>query len=67
MDVDANANKGHDRRATALTVRVIPCLDVKDGRVVKGTHFKDLRDAGDPVELESVIHGLFTDFAVIEQ
>ncbi len=31
--------------------RVIPCLDVEDGRVVKGTNFVDLRDAGDPVEL----------------
>src|SRR5512146_2222482 len=31
-------------------VRVIPCLDVKDGRVVKGIKFVDLRDAGDPVE-----------------
>jgi len=31
-------------------VRVIPCLDMKDGRVVKGVHFVDLRDAGDPVE-----------------
>jgi len=31
-------------------VRVIPCLDVKDGRVVKGVNFADLRDAGDPVE-----------------
>ena len=31
--------------------RVIPCLDVKDGRVVKGTRFVDIRDAGDPVEL----------------
>src|SRR5512137_1813734 len=31
-------------------VRVIPCLDVKDGRVVKGVKFLDLRDAGDPVE-----------------
>ena len=31
--------------------RVIPCLDVSDGRVVKGTNFVDLRDAGDPVEL----------------
>src|SRR5262250_3010245 len=31
-------------------VRVIPCLDVKDGRVVKGINFVDLRDAGDPVE-----------------
>jgi cyclase len=34
-----------------LSVRVIPCLDVKDGRVVKGTQFQDLQDAGDPVEL----------------
>jgi imidazole glycerol-phosphate synthase subunit HisF len=33
-----------------LTVRVIPCLDVKDGRVVKGVQFLSLRDAGDPVE-----------------
>ncbi len=33
-----------------LTVRVIPCLDVKDGRVVKGVNFIDLIDAGDPVE-----------------
>lgn len=33
-----------------LTVRVIPCLDVKDGRVVKGVNFVELRDAGDPVE-----------------
>jgi cyclase len=33
-----------------LKVRLIPCLDVKDGRVVKGVRFVDLRDAGDPVE-----------------
>jgi len=33
-----------------LKCRVIPCLDVKDGRVVKGVHFVDLRDAGDPVQ-----------------
>lgn len=33
-----------------LTVRIIPCLDVKDGRVVKGVNFVNLRDAGDPVE-----------------
>jgi cyclase len=33
-----------------LTKRIIPCLDVKDGRVVKGVQFVDLRDAGDPVE-----------------
>ncbi|AOW92797.1 imidazole glycerol phosphate synthase subunit HisF [Rhodococcus sp. WMMA185] len=34
-----------------LAVRVIPCLDVDDGRVVKGVNFENLRDAGDPVEL----------------
>jgi cyclase len=34
-----------------LTKRIIPCLDVKDGRVVKGTKFVNLRDAGDPVEV----------------
>lgn len=34
-----------------LTKRIIPCLDVKEGRVVKGTNFVDLRDAGDPVEI----------------
>ena len=34
-----------------LTKRIIPCLDVKDGRVVKGVNFVDLRDAGDPVEV----------------
>lgn len=34
-----------------LTKRIIPCLDVKDGRTVKGTNFVDLRDAGDAVEL----------------
>ena len=33
-----------------LSKRIIPCLDVADGRVVKGTNFVDLRDAGDPVE-----------------
>src|SRR5579862_7424027 len=33
-----------------LAKRIIPCLDVKDGRVVKGVNFVDLRDAGDPVE-----------------
>jgi len=36
-----------------LTKRIIPCLDVKDGRVVKGTSFLQLRDAGDPVERAS--------------
>lgn len=35
----------------SLTVRVIPCLDVAEGRVVKGVNFENLRDAGDPIEL----------------
>src|ERR1700736_5699739 len=34
-----------------LTKRIIPCLDIKEGRTVKGTNFVNLRDAGDPVEL----------------
>ncbi|MEJ7778180.1 MAG: imidazole glycerol phosphate synthase subunit HisF [Daejeonella sp.] len=36
---------------TSLAKRIIPCLDVKDGRTVKGVNFVELRDAGDPVEL----------------
>lgn len=35
----------------SLAVRVIPCTDVDAGRVVKGVHFENLKDAGDPVEL----------------
>ena len=38
----------------AVAIRVIPCLDVHDGRVVKGVNFLNLRDAGDPVELATV-------------
>ncbi|NDH65400.1 MAG: imidazole glycerol phosphate synthase subunit HisF [Microbacteriaceae bacterium] len=37
----------------ALSVRVIPCLDVADGRVVKGVNFENLRNAGDPIELSA--------------
>ncbi|GAK07259.1 imidazole glycerol phosphate synthase subunit HisF [Geomicrobium sp. JCM 19038] len=40
-----------------LTKRLIPCLDVKEGRVVKGVQFVDLRDAGDPVELAAFYDG----------
>ncbi|GAA2090094.1 imidazole glycerol phosphate synthase subunit HisF [Aeromicrobium tamlense] len=40
--------------AVSLAVRVIPCLDVDGGRVVKGVNFVDLRDAGDPVEMARV-------------
>ncbi|MFO7601743.1 MAG: HisA/HisF-related TIM barrel protein, partial [Candidatus Desulfacyla sp.] len=32
------------------TIKIMPCLDMKEGRVVKGVHFVDLKDAGDPVE-----------------
>ena len=42
-----------DRNLTVLTRRIIPCLDVDAGRVVKGTSFVNLRDAGDPAELAS--------------
>mgnify|MGYP002795160472 CR=1 FL=1 len=37
-----------------LTKRIIPCLDIKNGRTVKGVNFIDLRDAGDPVELAAI-------------
>ena len=37
-----------------LAKRIIPCLDVKEGRVVKGTRFLNLRDAGDPVEVAAL-------------
>jgi len=37
-----------------LTKRIVPCLDIKDGRTVKGINFLDLRDAGDPVELAKI-------------
>jgi len=40
-----------------LTKRIIPCLDIKDGRTVKGTNFVNLRDAGDPVELGALYAG----------
>ena len=36
-----------------LAKRIIPCLDVRDGRVVKGVQFVDIRDAGNPVEVAS--------------
>ena len=37
-----------------LTKRIIPCLDIKNGRTGKGVNFVDLRDAGDPVELAKI-------------
>lgn len=44
-----------------LTKRVIPCLDIKDGRVVKGIQFVNLRDAGDPVECAKIYEDNFAD------
>ena len=40
-----------------LSARVIPCLDVDNGRVVKGVKFKELRDAGDPVLVAQAYEG----------
>lgn len=48
-----------------LTKRIIPCLDVKDGRVVKGVSFTQLRDAGDPVELAELYDNEGADELVI--
>ena len=44
-----------------LKIRIIPCLDVKDGRVVKGVNFVDLKDAGDPVEQARLYDGAGAD------
>ena len=43
-----------------LKTRIIPCLDVADGRVVKGVNFVDLIDAGDPDHAETVVDYLFS-------
>jgi cyclase len=37
-----------------LTKRIIPCLDIRDGRTVKGVNFEAIKDAGDPVELAAL-------------
>lgn len=56
-----------------LTKRIIPCLDIKDGRTVKGVSFLDLRDAGDPIELaqryteEGADELVFLDISATEQ
>src|SRR3982751_1290635 len=46
-----SAERNVSNRESGLAKRIIPCLDVKDGRTVKGTNFVGLRDAGDPVDL----------------
>ena len=52
VEIEADAVRGD--AGVSLAVRVIPCLDVDAGRVVKGVNFVDLRDAGDPVEMARV-------------
>ena len=47
----ADESDGRPKRRLMLAKRIIPCLDVTAGRVVKGTNFVDLRDAGDPIEI----------------
>lgn len=49
--IETDASSPPLRGFRGLTKRIIPCLDIKDGRTVKGTNFINLRDAGDPVEL----------------
>src|SRR3954453_2386482 len=54
INVKNNLSEGKDLpsgRLGGLTKRIIPCLDIKDGRTVKGINFENIRDAGDPVEL----------------
>src|SRR3954465_1095233 len=46
---DARHSTSH--RLGGLTKRIIPCLDIKDGRTVKGINFENIKDAGDPVDL----------------
>ena len=49
--VSAVVGTAMEGKTVTLATRVIPCLDVDNGRVVKGVNFLNLRDAGDPVEL----------------
>ena len=51
MDAQALPRAGDMSLGTGIVPRIIPCLDVSGGRVVKGVRFKELRDAGDPAEL----------------
>src|SRR5437773_12485759 len=48
--IDLDEARARVARPNAIPERVIPCLDVRDGRVVKGVNFVNIRDAGDPVE-----------------
>ena len=50
INVQPQSTTSGDAGNIGLAKRIIPCLDIKDGRTVKGTNFINLRDAGDPVE-----------------
>jgi imidazole glycerol-phosphate synthase subunit HisF len=52
-----NKDGGRHKKIIMLTKRIIPCLDIRDGRTVKGINFENLRDAGDPVELGAFYAG----------
>jgi imidazole glycerol phosphate synthase glutamine amidotransferase subunit len=54
VDPAPDAAPAPPSRGTGLAVRLVPCLDVKDGRVVKGVQFTGLRDAGDPAEQAAI-------------
>ena len=47
----ADVGRSSERKAVSLAKRIIPCLDVDQGRVVKGVNFVGIRDAGDPIEI----------------
>src|SRR6187397_3145264 len=51
--VDVGIKNITEPKISMLTKRIIPCLDIKDGRTVKGINFENIRDAGDPIELGS--------------
>src|SRR5574340_320831 len=50
MVFNGPSNNLTERGILMKTIRIMPCLDMKEGRVVKGIHFVDIKDAGDPVE-----------------
>jgi len=54
INVQPQSTTSGDAGNIGLAKRIIPCLDIKDGRTVKGINFENLRDAGDPVELGAI-------------
>jgi len=62
---DARAPQGADDAVPGLLRRIVPCLDVRDGRVVKGVRFQELRDAGDPAVQAARYEGQGADEIVV--